>query len=92
MKYLVETNGDYALYDLLENQVIQAFRPTVVKDTPFIQNMRGFRLTILSELEDSASDAALAAARDEDELATAIAKLPTREVKPTQKPKAGAKG
>lgn len=94
MKYLVETNGDFALCDMGANQVIQAFRPTVVEDSPFIQNMRGFRLTILTELADEASDTALAEARDEDELAVAIAALPTLEVKPkppATKQKAGAK-
>ena len=84
MKYLVETTGDFCLYDLNGAQVVQAHRPTVVESTPFIERMAGDRLTKLETLADDASDAALAAARHEDELDEAIEALP-RPAKPAAK-------
>ena len=80
-KLLVETNGDYSLYDLLGRQTIESYRPTVVTQTGFITRMRDDRLTVLEKLADDASDEALAEARNAEELAAAIEALP-RPAKP----------
>lgn len=79
MKLLVQTNGDYALQDLFGGQVVQAFRPSVVTRTPFIEANRGGKLTVLEELDDEASDAMLAEAKTEDDLKAAIEALPRKE-------------
>jgi hypothetical protein len=93
MKLLVETTGNFGLYDLAARQVIQANRPTVVENTSFIQVNRGGKLTVLEILADDASDAPLQMAKDSTELAAAIAELP-RPAKPepkTVEPKVEAK-
>jgi hypothetical protein len=84
MKLLVETTGNFGLYDLNARQVIQANRPTVVGNTPFIQANRGTKLTVLEILADDASDAGLQMAKDSIELEAAIADLP-RPPKPEPK-------
>lgn len=84
MKVLVETTGDFCLHDLLGNQVIEAYRPTVVELTPFVTNLRGVRINVLEDLADDASDAELALAGTDAALEAAIAKLPRRE-KPAPK-------
>lgn len=76
MKLLVETNGNYALYDLMARAVIQANRPTVVENTNFIQLQRGTKLTVLEVLGDDASDSELQVAKNAEELKAAIANLP----------------
>lgn len=78
MKLLVETTGDFGLYDLASGQEVEAHRPTVVKKTPFIQTKIGSRLTVLEELGDDAEDEALAAAANAKELAAAIKALPRK--------------
>lgn len=87
MKLLVQTNGEFGLYDLLGRQEIHAYRPCVVEATPFINVNIGAKLTVLEELADEASDAELAAAGTDEALEAAIAALPRRE-KPA--PKAAA--
>lgn len=64
------------LHDTLGQQTVEAFRPCVVKATSFIESHRGGRLNILAALDDSASDEALAAATNDDELEAAIKDLP----------------
>lgn len=76
MKLLVETTGNFGLYDLQHRQVIQANRPTVVENTNFIQVNRGGKLQVLEILADDASDAGLQMATDSIELEAAIAALP----------------
>jgi len=85
VKALVETNGDYALHDINGRQTIQAYRPSVVELTAFVERHRGTRLTLIEMLADDASDTPLAAAKDEDELYLAIEALP-RPAKPEPKP------
>lgn len=87
MKYLVETLGDYGLFDLFGRQEVAAHRPTVVVPTAFIEGQKGRKLRVLAVLDDAADDAALAKAKDEKELEAAIAALPTEE---GPKPKAAA--
>lgn len=82
MKLLVQTNGDYGLYDMNGRQSIAAFRPTVVTRTAFVDNQRGNKLTVIEELADEATDDALAEARDEAELKAAVAALPRLKVEP----------
>lgn len=79
MKYLAETNGEYGLHDLIGRQVVAANRPTVVTATPFIERLRGTRLTVLEILADEAQDTALAFAKTPEELEEAIAALPRAE-------------
>lgn len=79
MKLLVETTGNFALYDLMANQVIQAGRPSVVTNTNFIQAHRGTKLTVLEILADDASDSELAVTTNSLELEAAIAALPRPE-------------
>lgn len=76
MKLLVQTKGNYALHDLLGQQTVQAYRPTVVTATAFIESHRAGKLEVIEELADEASDAVLAVAKDEAELAEAIKGLP----------------
>lgn len=76
MKLLVQTNGEYGLYDLNGRQEVAAFRPSVVTRTSFIDIHRGGKLTVLEELADEADDTALALATNDDELKAAIAALP----------------
>lgn len=93
MKYLVETNGDYTLHDLIGRQTVRAARPTVVEATAFIEMHRGTKLTVLETLADDASDDALARSKNEEELEAAILALP-RDDKPVSKkaaPKTAAK-
>lgn len=73
MKYLVETNGDYGLMDLFGGQHIAADRPSVVRNTGFIETQKGSKLTVLEILADEATDEMLANAED---LEAAIADLP----------------
>lgn len=88
MKLLVQTTGDFALYDLAARQVIAAHRPTVVTNTAFIQNHRGTKLQVLDTLADSASDAALADATDLEAAIKALPRAPAPEPKkPHHKPK-----
>lgn len=72
------------LLDLYGAQEVAAERPTVVTYTNFIGNNRGTRLEVIEELDEEATDAALAAAKNPDELAAAIAALP-RPAKPEPK-------
>lgn len=76
MKLLVETNGDYSLYDMQGLQVIAAYRPSVVKKTAFIELHRGGKLTVIDELADEAEDSMLDSVTGAEELAAAIAALP----------------
>lgn len=76
MKLLVQTKGNYALHDLIGRQTVQAYRPCVVTNNAFIEAHRAGKLEILEELADEATDATLAAARNEEELKAAIADLP----------------
>lgn len=87
MKYLVETLGDYALHDLFGQQEISAFRPSVVRNTAFIEGLRGKKLRVIEELADDADDMALVGAKD---LEAALAALP-RPAKPAAKPAAAKK-
>jgi hypothetical protein len=87
VKLLVETLGNYGLYDLYGQQEVRPNRPTVVTRTPFIDVNRGAKLTVLEELADDASDEALAAATSDEELEAAIAALP-RAKKPAPAPAA----
>ena len=77
MKLLVQTSGDFGLYDMALGQDIAASRPSVVERSSFVTNQVGLgRLEILEALADEASDAPLAAARTEAELKAALDKLP----------------
>lgn len=76
MKALVETIGNQMLQDLFGRQQVEAYRPTVVTMTGFLENLRGTKLRVIEELADDASDEALALARNEEELAAAIKALP----------------
>lgn len=73
MKLLVQTKGDYALYDLVGRQVIAAHRPSVVTETTFITTQRGGKIEVLEELLDEADDETLNEATD---LAAALKALP----------------
>jgi hypothetical protein len=90
LKVLAETSGNFCLYDLIGGQIVEAHRPCVVELTAFLNTHRGDRLTVLETLADDAEDGALALAKDEDELAAAIADLP-RADKPAPKAAAPAK-
>lgn len=84
MKLLVQSIGNHALLDLYGRQEIAASRPSVVTRTVFIDVNRGRKLEVLEELADDASDEALAAATNADELQAAIDALP-RAPKPSAK-------
>lgn len=94
MKLLVQSIGNQMLLDLFGQQQVAAHRPSVVKRTTFIDLQRGRKLEVLEELADDASDASLALATNEAELAAAIEALP-RAAKPEPKvapaPKPAAK-
>lgn len=84
MKYLVETRGEYELFDLFGRQTVSAYRPSVVRHTPFIDNMKGLKLNVIEILADDAEDTALAAAANPEDLAKAIAALPRPTVEATK--------
>lgn len=84
MKLLVQTTGNFGLYDLIGRQEVAAYRPSVVTDTPFITRHKGSRLEVLEVLAKTADDSMLANATD---LEAAIKALP-RPVKPAAKQKA----
>lgn len=86
MKLLVQTKGDYVLYDLTERQMIAAHRPSVVTVTPFITNHRGGKLEVIEELADEATDEMLADAKDLDEALKALPR-PAPKVPKNSKPK-----
>lgn len=88
MKYLVETTGNFMLFDFFASQEVQAHRPTVVKATQFIENHLGKKLKKLDALTDEASDTGLAKAKNAEELKAAIDALPRHE---NVKPKAAAR-
>ncbi len=75
MKYLVETLGDYGLHDLFGMQEVAAHRPSVVKNSAFIEAQRGRKLKVIEELADEADDKTLADAAV-DALDKAVAALP----------------
>ena len=75
-KLLVETNGNFCLHDTLGRQTVEAYRPTVVNATAFIESHRGGKISVLEELAEDASDATLAKAKDAEELEKALAGLP----------------
>jgi hypothetical protein len=56
--------------------VVEAYRPTVVTSTPFIETQKGRKLRILEVLAEDAEDASLARARNKVELDKAVAELP----------------
>lgn len=87
MKLLVQTTGDFALYDLATRQVIAAHRPSVVSNSPFIQNHRGTKLQVLETLADDATDAALADAKDIEAAIKALPRAAAPEPKKPAKPK-----
>lgn len=86
MKLLVETTGNFALHDTLGRQTVEAFRPCVVEGTPFIESHRGGKLKVIEALADDASDADLAAAKDEDELLEALEALPRPQAETKSEP------
>lgn len=92
MKLLVETTGTFALHDTIGRQTVEAFRPCVVTKTPFIESQVGLKLKVVEPLADDASDEALAAAKDEDELLEAIEALPRPKAEAKAAPAPAKKG
>jgi hypothetical protein len=84
VKLLVETTGQFALHDTIGRQTVEAFRPCVVTSTPFIESNRAGKLNVIEALADDASDADLAAAKNDDELLEAIEALPRPKAAPAK--------
>lgn len=84
MKYLVKSHNGATLQDLFGRQTIHGYRPCVVINTPFIENLRGKKLEVIEVLADEAEDSALAFATD---LEKAIAELPRLKSEPAAEPK-----
>jgi hypothetical protein len=88
MKLLVETTGDFQIYSGAPEQWARYNRPSVVKNTNFIQiQIANKNLTILHELPEEASDddfaKALIACKGDKALAVASYKA---EFEPKAKP------
>jgi len=57
MKLLLETTGDFMLMDRSQDISIEADRPAVVSNTPFIEARLGMgNLRVLGQLNDEATD------------------------------------
>lgn len=59
MKFLIETTGDFMLYDVLNMQCVESDRPSVVADGPFLQAQMGLKNVriLIPDLPDEATDA-----------------------------------